>query len=119
MNWILQHKLIVIGAIIVLFVAVWYGLSSSGGAAPVLETGAVGNTGSPTADSADQQLVATLLSLRAVTLSGTIFTDPAFQSLKDFSTAITPEPIGRPNPFAPLSADAGAGTTTSTVFPGQ
>ena len=51
---------------------------------------------------AERDLVATLLQLRAVTLDGTIFTDPAFQSLLDYGIEIVPEPVGRENPFAPL-----------------
>jgi hypothetical protein len=85
---------------------VFYAMSSSAPPAPILTTS--GTTGSPSADSSDQELVATLLALRAVTLSGTIFQDPAFISLSDFSTPIVPEPVGRPNPFAPLQS----GTST-------
>jgi len=104
MQWIAQHKLLFVASIVVLGAVVWYGLSTSAPASPILTTGTL--TGSPTTDSSDQQLVATLLALRAVKLGGTIFTDPAFTSLIDFSTPIVPEPIGRANPFAPANRDA-------------
>lgn len=55
---------------------------------------------------AERDLVATLLQLRTVTLDGTIFSDPAFQSLLDYGIDIVPEPVGRANPFAPLSGTA-------------
>jgi len=100
MQWILQHKLIFLIVILLVVFGVWYGLSQSAPAAPLLTNSAP--TGSPSADSADQQLVSTLLALRAVTLNGNIFSDPAFLSLQDFSTTIVPEPVGRDNPFAPL-----------------
>ena len=108
MQWIQHNKLIF--AVIVLLVAfgVWYGLSQSAEPAPLLTT--TSDTGSPTVDSADQQLVTTLLALRAVTLNGSIFSDPAFMSLQDYSTTIIAEPIGRENPFAPLRS-----TATSTT----
>jgi hypothetical protein len=106
MQWIKQHFLIFLGVIVVLCAMVFYAMSSSAPPAPILTTS--GTTGSPSADSSDQELVATLLALRAVTLSGTIFQDPAFISLSDFSTPIVPEPVGRPNPFAPLQS----GTST-------
>ncbi len=63
----------------------------------------------------ERSLVDTLLQLRAVSLSGGIFADPAFTSLRDFGSQIVPEPVGRSNPFAPLSA---RGTTTrgNTLF---
>lgn len=65
------------------------------------------------ATSVDSDVVGVLLQLRAVSLSGTIFTDPAFQALQDFGSEIIPEPVGRPNPFAPLSGTA-TGTTTQS-----
>ncbi|MBI2612332.1 hypothetical protein HYW59_00750 [Candidatus Kaiserbacteria bacterium] len=59
----------------------------------------------------DKELVGSLLQLRAVSLGGTIFSDPAFIELQDFGTQIIPEPVGRPNPFAPTSY---RGTSTSS-----
>lgn len=52
---------------------------------------------------ADREVVETLLQLRAITLAGTILTDPAFLRLVDTGTQIVPEPVGRPNPFLPLT----------------
>ena len=40
--------------------------------------------------------------LRAIKLDDSIFSDPAFRALEDFSQELTPEPVGRQNPFAPL-----------------
>lgn len=114
MSWITQHKLLFIVIIVLVAGGVWYGLSQSGTAAPALSTsnadGSIAATGSTAA--ADQDLVSTLLTLRSVTLSGTIFTEAAFASLHDFSTTIIPEPVGRPNPFAPLTT--GQATTTES-----
>ncbi len=50
----------------------------------------------------EKALVESLLALRAVTLSGTVFTDPVFRSLRDFGTEILPEQVGRENPFLPI-----------------
>lgn len=61
--------------------------------------------------SVDGDVVGVLLQLRAVSLSGTIFTDPAFQALQDFGSEIIPEPVGRQNPFAPLGGTAAATTS--------
>lgn len=99
LNSILQHKLIAgIGTIVVLG-GLWYGLTGSAAPSPILQTENATNNG-------DQELVTTLLTLRAVTLNGTIFSDPVFQSLQDFGVEITPEPVGRLNPFAPLAPTA-------------
>lgn len=104
MAWITQHKLL-FGLIIVLVAGgVWYGLSS-GGTPATLTTQTLG-TGSPTSETADQQLVGSLLALRAVTLNGTIFSDAAFMSLQDFGTTIVPEPVGRPNPFEAIATSS-------------
>jgi len=66
------------------------------------------------ATESDRDIVNVLLQLRAVTLAGTIFTDPTFMALQDFGSEIVPEPVGRPNPFAPLGFNTQASTSTST-----
>lgn len=116
LNYFVQHKLLSGVAIILILAAIWFGLNSSSAPVPILQDSS-GNE-------SERQLVATLLTLRAVNLSGTIFSDPVFMSLTDFSTAIQPEPSGRPNPFAPLSGSpnlpAGA-NNEANIFrpPGQ
>jgi hypothetical protein len=107
MNWILQHKITSI--IIVLFLAggAWYMLSGSSSDNAVL------TSETPSAPAGAQELVDSLLALRAVSLDGTILANPAFQALKDLTTPITPEPVGRPNPFAPLSSGV-SGNASST-----
>lgn len=111
--------LLVVGVIVAF--GLWYGLSSpSSDTTSLLDT----TTDSAATDPASQEVLETLLALRAISLDGTVFQNPAFQSLQDFSTEIMPEPVGRPNPFAPLGVGgsssqlaipdgpAGAGTTT-------
>lgn len=76
------------------------------------------------ATNVDGDVVGVLLQLRAVSLSGTIFTDPAFQILQDFGSEIIPEPVGRPNPFAPIgntgmSAGTASSTNSSSTTPAQ
>jgi hypothetical protein len=52
----------------------------------------------------DQDLITLLTTLKSIKLDASIFSDPAFQSLQDFSQALVPEPVGRTNPFAPLGS---------------
>ena len=92
-----RHKIAVVVIGVVIAVVSWAALSEGPTSSSLLTT-------EVTADGGDTELVTTLLALRAVKLDGTIFTDPSFTSLKDFSTEIVPEPIGRPNPFAPLGS---------------
>jgi len=99
MIFLMRHKLILILAVVVAGVA-WWGLSGTGSSSPpILSTQGIDETLNPI----NQDLVATLLALRAVKLDGAIFSEPAFQTLEDFSTQIIPEPFGRPDPFKPLS----------------
>ena len=49
-----------------------------------------------------EDLVALLFRLQSLKLDQSIFTSPVFRSLKDFSQEIPSEPVGRPNPFAPV-----------------
>ena len=103
-----RHKFAVIGIALVVAVVSWLALSQdTSGSSSLLSTETV-SEGGPNAE-----LISTLLALRAVKLDGTIFTDPAFTSLKDFSTEIVPEPIGRPNPFAPLNSGASRASSSS------
>lgn len=112
---ILQNKLVIllVGGV-ALAGMVWYSFLRDRGDGSLLQTDDLTQ-----ATEADSDIVSTLLELRAVSLSGTIFTDPAFLLLQDFGSEIIPEPVGRPNPFAPLqgaaAAGAGAAGTRTTI----
>jgi len=65
-------------------------------------------TGTPTADQAasvEGDLLTTLGKLKKLKLDKSIFEDTTWQSLYDFGRTLSPEPKGRINPFAPLSAE--------------
>jgi hypothetical protein len=89
-----NNKFALIGIVLLVAGVFWFSLSGGDESSSLLVTDVVSDGGP------DAELVATLLTLRAVKLDGTIFSDPAFLSLKDFSTSIKAEPVGRPNPFA-------------------
>lgn len=50
-----------------------------------------------------QQFHARLKQLQLVKLEGAVLADPRFQSLIDLRAEVTPEPVGRDNPFLPPS----------------
>jgi hypothetical protein len=108
---LLKNKivLLVIGGVVLAGI-VWYSFLRGGSAkAPILTTEDMTASGA-----VDSDVVAILLELRAVSLSGTIFSDPVFMSLRDFGSQIVPEPVGRQNPFAPLgNAPTRASTSTN------
>ncbi|HUO50141.1 MAG TPA: hypothetical protein VMU25_01035 [Candidatus Paceibacterota bacterium] len=119
MNYIFQHKLIAGVVLVVIIAAAWYGFTQTSTPPVLSTTGTTSDlsTGNPEADAANQNLVSTLLTLQAVQLDGTIFSDQAFLSLKDFTTQVINEPIGRTNPFAPLSRAAIVATSTGKITP--
>lgn len=53
-----------------------------------------------------QTLLVNLRQVQSINLSGSIFSDPRFQSLVDVRQEITDEPIGRDNPFMPTDTEA-------------
>lgn len=108
---LLQNKLVIliVGGVVIAGV-VWYSFLRDRGDGSLLQTNDLTQ-----ATEADSDIVNTLLELRAVSLSGTIFSDPAFLRLKDFGSQIRPEPVGRANPFAPLSGAAAANASTATT----
>lgn len=114
MQWITQHKLLFGLLIAIVAVAVWFGLSQGNSAPPLLTTDVPAGSIAAGAGG-DQQLVATLLALRTVTLNATIFSNPGFKTLRDFSTTIIPEPVGRDNPFAPLTSATSAPDSPQAV----
>jgi hypothetical protein len=108
MDFISQHKIASLIILLLLIGAAWWGFTANSAPAPVI----VSTTAATSTQ--DAQLVSTLLQLQAVTLSGTILSDPGFLALQDYTTQVVTEPIGRPNPFAPLSS-TGATEATSTT----
>lgn len=66
-------------------------------------TGAVANmSGAAAASAEEEDLINQLLELKSLRLDESIFSDPHFRSLTDFSVTIPPEPVGRSNPFLPI-----------------
>jgi hypothetical protein len=59
-----------------------------------------------------EELLRLLSELRTLDFDDTIFSDPRFRSLTDFSQEIRPQPVGRKNPFLPIGADAVASEVT-------
>lgn len=99
-----KNKIIALGVLLALVGIGWYSFLGGGGE-ELLSSDEV--DGSTEQSAAEREILNTLLELRAIELEGQIFSDPAFTSLRDFSTDIVAEPIGRNNPFAPFTANTG------------
>ncbi|MDD5050405.1 MAG: hypothetical protein PHV93_01525 [Candidatus Pacebacteria bacterium] len=100
----------------VLFLGYWYYRSPGTPSGALL----VQTTGTGTDDQGlviGQKTIALLQELQKVNIDNSIFSTTAFQSLQDFGVEIQAEPVGRPDPFAPVGYEGGTvvtfGTTTS------
>lgn len=61
------------------------------------------------------ELLTLLSEVPALNIDENIFSQPVFQALKDFSVPVPDELVGRPNPFAPLSAPRTTGRPSITI----
>lgn len=110
---------ILVGVVLsfVIILVVWFSVSSVASeqtpSSSLLTAQALQGSG---ASGVDADVVATLLQLRAITLSGTIFSDPSFSNLVDFGTEIMPEPIGRENPFESVPLKIIPDSRSSSLF---
>lgn len=74
-----------------------------------LPAGALAATGT---DAQAAKITANIYRISKIQLDTSLFQDPAYLSLVDRSQAIPVEPVGRPDPFAPLyQDDVSKGTT--------
>ncbi len=63
------------------------------------------------------EIISLLEKLDRITLDTALFQQPTFQSLRDFSITLRPQPVGRPNPFAPIGNDSSAQTNRAVQTP--
>lgn len=52
------------------------------------------------------EILALLDTLRGIDFNTGVLDSTLFRSLVDFGVELTPEPVGRPNPFAPVGVDS-------------
>lgn len=82
----------------------FYAYTNLSGNAPAPEDGETVNSED---EGAGAQLVALLDQLQSLQLNDSIFASAQFASLRDETTEVLDEPVGRINPFAPIGRDAG------------
>lgn len=88
---------IIVGIIgVLILAAAGYMLFFRGADEPVLTAEGGGNEAEATFVNLTNQI-------DPVTFDTSILSDPRFTQLRDIRTAVTPEPAGRTDPFAPLS----------------
>ncbi len=87
-----QNLLMILG--IVLIAALGYYLMTQRSA-----TGLQGSMPNSQIAAESSTFLRRLNDLKSITLDGSVFSNPRFRILVDFSEPITPEPVGRTNPF--------------------
>lgn len=86
--------ILIVATLVVAGGAYWYFFTGTGNEPPLT----VG-----TADNQAQSRFQTLVSeLRSISFNTDIFSEPSFMALVDLTTPVTPETIGRLDPFAPV-----------------
>ena len=71
---------------------------------------------SPTSDQAVGSAELALLNqIKSLKIDTSLFQDPVYQSLVDYSVPIPPENVGRPNPFAPYPGEVVTSPTASAA----
>ncbi|MDP2650411.1 MAG: hypothetical protein Q8P16_02490 [bacterium] len=112
LNIIKKNKIIFIVLVLVIAGFLWFGLSDR---EPQTSTGLLTSQTNTEISASEQEILKLLLDMRSIRLDSAVFGNPAFATLQDFGREIVPEPVGRPNPFAPAAGSAGLGTPSASV----
>lgn len=99
LDLIKQNKIIIVVLIVIIGGFAWFGLSDPQPTNTLLSSQS--RSGAP---AAEQEILRVLLDMRSIRLDSSIFENPAFASLRDYGRDILPEPVGRTNPFAPVTS---------------
>ena len=54
-------------------------------------------------DVASSQVLSLLNQIKSLKIDNSLFSDPSYNTLRDYSVAVPPLNVGRQNPFAPIS----------------
>lgn len=101
-GFIKKYKNITIGIIVIVLGFFAYTYFFAGKKVPALLTS---ESSEVAASATGAEILALLRDLKALRLDESIFADPVFRRLHDFGVLISPEPVGRNNPFAPLGEE--------------
>ncbi|MHB1769853.1 MAG: hypothetical protein ACYCPH_02100 [Minisyncoccota bacterium] len=91
--------LIIVVALIAAAGAYWYFFTGTGNQPPV--------SVSVSKSQAQTRFQVLVNELQTISFNTSILSDPRFNALVDLTTPISPEPIGRPDPFAPIQGVSG------------
>lgn len=96
-----KYKKVILIAVAIILLFVVYTMFFKKEEEPVLST----TSGVQGLSAENNELISLLSELRSITLEKDIFNNSVFRSLFDFSVILIPEPVSRPNPFAPIGSE--------------
>jgi len=104
-----KNLFIAIAIIVVAGIAYFYykGNSSSSSSSTLSVQG-------PDTTAVGSQVLTLLNQIRSLQIDSKFFTDPGYQTLRDYSVQIPPVSVGRTNPFAPLPGEQTTAPSTGT-----
>ena len=97
-----MNKKTLIGIVIILIIAAGIYFYTSSSSPSSSSGGLLQAEASPEASAAAARVLTLLNQIRSLRIDRTLFSDPAYQTLRDYSVPIPAVGVGRPNPFAPL-----------------
>lgn len=116
LNSLKKNKILLGVFVVVTVIFLWSTLS--GGGTPTPSSSLLTSTTQTSRVTVDQDIVRLLLDMQVLKLDGSVFNTPAFVLLRDFGREIVPEPIGRQNPFAPVTTSPAVNANTSATEDG-
>ena len=107
--------LVVVVIIIAVFWNIFSGKKADDASLMVLE--GEGSAFALTDDSlVEDTFLGTLLNISSLSLNDSVFGDPRFASLQDFTVTLIPQTLGRTNPFLPAGTVVSPTTTTAATL---
>lgn len=103
-----KNKILTSVFVVVTVLFLWSTLSGGGS---VKSSSLLTSTAQSPRAQVDQDIIRLLLDMQSIKLDGSVFTTPAFVLLRDFGRDIIPEPVGRQNPFAPVTEPSSLDTS--------
>ena len=109
-NIIKKTPIFLLIAILVVVGLFGYGLIGH----PVMAQSDLSVTGNSSGTLIDPQSEAVLNDIESIQLDTNFFTDSTFASLQDFTIPLSPEPVGKSNPFALLPGEQATNSSQSS-----
>jgi hypothetical protein len=69
---------------------------------PLPNTGLLQSPSADVSSTIGTEILSLLNQIKSLEIDASVFSNPAYKTLVDYSVVVPPQPVGRPNPFAPV-----------------